>query len=93
MPRIDYQELKALSEEVTKLRIETVGYLKDYDQSNDNFTEDKDLLGASWSSGKGHHAQYKIISNAIFNALYDLDDSLKAISLNLKVSWEKLKIG
>lgn len=84
MPRIDYQELKALSEEVTKLRIETVGYLKDYDQSNDNFTEDKDLLGASWSSGKGHHAQYKIISNAIFNALYDLDDSLKGYLAQFK---------
>lgn len=84
MPRIDYQELKALSEEVTKLRIETVGYLKEYDQSNDAFTEDRDLLGASWSSGKRHHAQYKVISTAIFNALYDLDDSLKGYLAQFK---------
>lgn len=77
MPRIDYQELKALSEEVTKLRQETVGYLKDYDKSNDAFTEDRELSGMSWSSGKRYHAQYKLVSDAIFNALYDLDDSLK----------------
>lgn len=77
MPRIDYQELKALSEEVTRLRQETVGYLKDYDDSNDAFTEDRELLGVSWSSGKRHHSQYKLVSDAIFNTLYDLDDSIK----------------
>ncbi|MGX7417381.1 T7SS effector LXG polymorphic toxin [Carnobacterium gallinarum] len=77
MPRIDYRELKALSEEVTKLRQETVGYLKDYDESNDAFTEDRELLGMGWSSGKNHHGHYKVVSDAIFNALYDLDDSLK----------------
>ncbi|WP_034560417.1 T7SS effector LXG polymorphic toxin [Carnobacterium gallinarum] len=77
MPRIDYQELKDLSEEVTKLRQETVSYLKEYDKSNDLFTEDRELLGAAWSSGKQYHGQYKMISDAIFNALYDLDDSIK----------------
>lgn len=78
MPKIDYQELKVLSDELTALRQTTVSHLEDYEQSNDAFTSDTILTGTAWDSGKGYHKNYKIISRSIFNALYDIDDSFKA---------------
>lgn len=78
MPKIDYQELKSLSDELTALRQTTVSHLEDYEQSNDAFTSDTILTGTAWDSGKGYHKNYKIISRSIFNALYDIDDAFKA---------------
>ncbi len=78
MPKIDYQELKVLSDELTALRQTTVSHLEDYEQSNDAFTSDTILTGTAWDSGKGYHKNYKIFSRSIFNALYDIDDSFKA---------------
>ncbi|MGX7418011.1 AHH domain-containing protein [Carnobacterium gallinarum] len=78
MPKIDYQELKSLSDELTALRQTTVSHLEDYEQSNDAFTSDTILTGTAWDSGKRYHKNYKIISKSIFNALYDSDDALKA---------------
>lgn len=45
MTRIDYQELKALSEEITSPRQDAALYLTDYATANDSFTEDNVLLG------------------------------------------------
>ncbi|WP_157454446.1 T7SS effector LXG polymorphic toxin [Carnobacterium maltaromaticum] len=78
MPKIDYQELKSMSDELTALRQTIVSHLEDYGQSNDAFTSDTILTGTAWDSGKGYHKNYKIISKSIFNALYDIDDAFKA---------------
>lgn len=78
MSKIDYQELKSLSDELTALRQTIVSHLEDYGQSNDAFTSDTILTGTAWDSGKGYHKNYKIISKSIFNALYDIDDAFKA---------------
>ncbi|MDT1956936.1 hypothetical protein MX629_00690 [Carnobacterium divergens] len=93
MPRIDYQELKGLSDELASLRQSIVSYLKEYNRANDHFVEENELQGQAWSSAKSYHRNYKTISDSIFNALYDLDDTLKVYLPPLKALWEKLKIG
>ncbi|MFS7261501.1 hypothetical protein AB6887_02120 [Carnobacterium divergens] len=84
MPRIDYQELKGLSDELTSLRQSIVSYLKEYNRANDHFVEENELQGQAWSSAKSYHRNYKTISDSIFNALYDLDDTLKAYLATFK---------
>lgn len=84
MPRIDYQELKGLSDELTSLKQTLASYLKKYDRANDHFVEDTELQGHAWSSAKRHHRNYKTISDSIFNALYDLDDTLKSYLAQFK---------
>ncbi|MFS7260784.1 hypothetical protein AB6887_12055 [Carnobacterium divergens] len=84
MPRIDYQELKGLSDELTSLRQLIVSYLKEYNRANDHFVEENELQGQAWSSAKSYHRNYKTISDSIFNALYDLDDTLKAYLATFK---------
>ena len=84
MPRIDYQELKGLSDELTSLRQSIVSYLKEYNRANDHFVEENELQGQAWSSAKSYHRNYKTISDSIFNALYDLDDTLKVYLATFK---------
>ncbi len=84
MPKIDYQELLSLSREVTYLRQKTVSYLKEYTASNQQFLEDDRLLGNAWQSAKNYQHNYQLVSDAIFNALYDLDDSLKLYISNFQ---------
>lgn len=77
MPKIRYGEWVTISEEVTKLRIKIVSQFKDFNSAQETFKAATDLKGAGWDSGRNYFEGYKEVSEAIFNALYTVDDVTK----------------
>lgn len=77
MPKIRYSEWVAISEEITKLRIEIVSQFKDFNSAQESFKAATDLKGTAWDSARNYFDGYKEVSEAIFNVLYTVDDVAK----------------
>lgn len=77
MPKIDYNELTSVSGEVTELRLKIVSQFKSFNQAHTSFKQAEKLSGTGWDSARNYFEGYTTVSDAIFNALYEVDDTLK----------------
>ncbi|ALS37499.1 hypothetical protein ABID30_001471 [Enterococcus rotai] len=75
MPKIDYSEWAELSSEITTQRLKIVSQFKSFNQAQQQFKGAKELSGTGWDSSRDYFDGYTTVSDAIFNALYEVDDA------------------
>ncbi|WP_249921837.1 hypothetical protein A5821_001331 [Enterococcus sp. 7F3_DIV0205] len=75
MPKIDYSEWTELSSEITTQRLKIVSQFKSFNQAQQHFKGAKELSGTGWDSSRDYFEGYTTVSDAIFNALYEVDDA------------------
>ncbi|EOI03133.1 hypothetical protein UAY_00880 [Enterococcus moraviensis ATCC BAA-383] len=75
MPKIDYSEWTELSSEITTQRLKIVSQFKSFNQAQQQFKGAKELSGTGWGSSRNYFDGYTTVSDAIFNALYEVDDA------------------
>jgi len=75
MPKIDYSEWTELASEITTQRLKIVSQFKSFNQAQQHFKGATELSGTGWDSSRDYFAGYTTVSDAIFNALYEVDDA------------------
>ncbi|WP_348920548.1 T7SS effector LXG polymorphic toxin [Enterococcus rotai] len=75
MPKIDYSEWTELASEITTQRLKIVSQFKSFNQAQQQFKGAKELSGTGWDSSRDYFDGYTTVSDAIFNALYEVDDA------------------
>ncbi|WP_242596345.1 T7SS effector LXG polymorphic toxin [Enterococcus ureasiticus] len=75
MPKIDYSEWTELSAEITTQRLKIVSQFKSFNQAQQHFKGATELSGTGWDSSRDYFDGYITVSEAIFNALYEVDDA------------------
>jgi len=79
MPKIDYSELQVVSAEVKRLRRGLVAQFQAFTAANQTFQNSTHkLTGNSWDSARAYFSPYEEVASGIYNALYDVDDTLTA---------------
>ncbi|WP_242551075.1 T7SS effector LXG polymorphic toxin [Enterococcus ureilyticus] len=75
MPKIDYSEWTELSAEITTQRLKIVSQFKSFNQAQQQFKGTKELTGTGWNSARDYFDGYTTVSDALFNALYEIDEA------------------
>ena len=75
MPKIDYSEWTELASEITTQRLKIVSQFKSFNQAQQHFKGATELSGTGWDSSRDYFDGYTTVSDAIFNALYEVDDA------------------
>ncbi|WP_242590114.1 hypothetical protein IGL98_002480 [Enterococcus sp. DIV0840] len=75
MSKIDYREWTELSAEITTQRLKIVSQFKSFNQAQQHFKGATELSGTGWDSSRDYFDGYTTVSEAIFNALYEVDDA------------------